>query len=123
MLLLHTAGAEAGSLTHAVPFGCWLRRFPTQWTHRRRSKGDAEEVASLAVCAILPWTLPASVLATRGLPPFAGNPSTSAVKLNAAYLKRDLRPMKSSGPNLPEGEEKIGTAATLKTGSQPCFCI
>jgi hypothetical protein len=39
------------------------------------------------------------------------------------YLKRDLRLMKSSGPNLPEVDEKIETAATLKTGSQACFCI
>src|SRR5271170_6076955 len=44
MCLLHTAGTEAGSLTHAVPLGCWLRWFPAQRTYRRRSKWDTEEV-------------------------------------------------------------------------------
>ena len=40
---------KLGSLAHAVPLGCRLRGFPTQWATRRRRKGDAQKVPRLAV--------------------------------------------------------------------------
>src|SRR5580658_1144028 len=67
MCLLHTAGTEADSLTHAVPLGRRLRRFPAQRTYRRRSKWDAEEVTRLAVCAHLALDLAGVGFGNQGI--------------------------------------------------------
>src|ERR1700749_2954066 len=86
----------------AAGCGGFQRRGPTGGA----ANGIPRKSRAWPSALILPWTLPLSVLTTRGLPACAGKLSTNAVKLTAVYLKKDPRLMKILRPQSTRGEGK-----------------